>query len=71
MTKPDYLTRDDYPLLFSAGFKPGVADSIMWYDNWQAHIDGEKMYFIEHYGDMRRKGQRQMTREEFGSLFPL
>lgn len=65
----DYLTRDDFSLLFSAGFYPGISDSIMWKDDWQVHIDGDNMFFIEHYGDLRRHAQRKMTRQEFGSLF--
>lgn len=59
----------DHPLLGAAGFTPGISSNIMWKGNWQVHLDGDKMFFIEHHDDYRRKPAVQFTRQEFGRMF--
>lgn len=71
----DYITSYDLPLLYSAKFKPGISDTILWQRdthgvNWQAVADGgEYIMFIEHDNNYMRQPERTMSRQEFKERF--
>ena len=70
-----YITQYDDVLLLLAGFKMGIAPSVLWREmpdgtKWQAIVDGgQYVHFIHHSRDFKREPQRTMTRQEFKELF--